>query len=178
MGNEAAVRALCDKQEITEILYRYARALDRVDIELLRSCFHPDSTHDHGPFEGTSSDFCVWAIELLESLTATQHHIGNVLIDLEGDVAWSEAYWVAYHRIPTVTAGDGVMASRGAETDLFIGGRYIDRFERRDGAWRIARRVGIHDWQRYEPANDDGFFATDPRKRGLRSRADPAYKRQ
>jgi hypothetical protein len=75
-------------------------------------------------------------------------------------------------------AGDGVMASRGTETDLFIGGRYVDRLERRDGVWKIARRVGIHDWQRYEAANDDGFFSTEPRKRGVRSRADLAYRRQ
>ena len=39
----------------------------------------------------------------------------------------------------------------------------------------VARRVGIHDWQRFEPANDGGFFQSEPRKRGARGREDPSY---
>ncbi len=175
MTESIELRALLDKQAITEVIHRYARALDRCDIELLRSCFHPDSTHDHGEFEGPSLKFCDWAMELLQRLTATQHHIGNVLIELDGDRAFSETYWVAYHRIPADAGGSGVVAGRGAETDLFIGGRYVDRFERRAGAWKIARRVGLHDWQRFEPASDAGFFNSEPRKRGVRSRADLSY---
>lgn len=174
--NESQLQSLLDKQAITELLYRYARALDRCDLELLKACFHPDSTHDHGPFEGTSADFCTWAIELLHGLTATQHHLGNILIELQGDTARSETYWVAYHRIPAAAGGAGIVAGRGTETDLFIGGRYIDRLERRKGEWKIARRVGIHDWQRYETANDDGFFQSDARKRGVRDRSDRAYR--
>src|SRR5262249_23624395 len=107
----------------------------------------------------------------------TQHHIGNVLIELQGERAGAETYWVAYHRIPADAGGTGLVAGRGAETDLFIGGRYIDRFERRDGGWKIARRVGIHDWQRFEPASDGGFFQSQPRKRGVRSRDDLSYSR-
>jgi hypothetical protein len=175
MTETTELRNLCDKQAITEVIYRYARALDRCDLELLRSCFHPDSTHDHGEFEGPSMKFCDWAIELLLRLTATQHHVGNILIELERDIAFSEAYWVAYHRIPADAGGSGVVAGRGEETDLLIGGRYIDRFERRNAIWKIARRVGIHDWQRFEPASDAGFFQSDPRKRGVRGRADVSY---
>ena len=175
--SDSEVRILCDKQAITEVIYRYARALDRCDLELLQSCFHPDSMHDHGDFEGLSARFCPWAIELLLRLTATQHLIGNILIELHGDIAFSEAYWTAYHRIPANAVGSGVVAGRGEETDLFIGGRYIDRFERRTGEWKIARRVGLHDWQRFEGASDGGFFETNRRKRGVRDRSDPAYLR-
>ena len=178
MSETSALQALVEKQAITEVLYRYARALDRCDLPLLRSCFHPDSTHDHGDFEGSSLEFCDWALELLLRLTATQHHLGNVLIDLEGEVAHCETYWVAYHRIPAQAGGSGVVAGRGEETDLFIGGRYLDRMERRRGEWKIARRVGIHDWQRFEPASDGGFFHSDARKRGVRSRADLSYHRK
>lgn len=177
MSESAELRGLLDKQAIAEVIYRYARAIDRCDIELLRDCFHPDSTHDHGEFEGSSLAFCDWAMELLTHLTATQHHIGNILIELHGERAFSEAYWIAYHRIPAQAAASGLVVSGGHETDLIIGGRYIDRFERRAGAWKIARRVGIHDFQRYQQANDGGFFDSDPRKRGMRSRADLAYLR-
>lgn len=177
MNDHSALRALFDKQAITELIYTYARAIDRCDLQLLRSCFHADSTHDHGEFEGSSRDFCDWAMDLLQRLTATQHHIGNILIELDGDSAHAETYWVAYHRIPAEAGGSGVVAGRGEETDLFIGGRYIDRLERRNDGWKIARRVGIHDWQRFEPANDAGFFQSPARKRGMRSHADPAYRR-
>jgi hypothetical protein len=177
MIDDSQLQALVDKQAITEVIYRYARALDRCDLELLRSCFHSDSSHDHGDFTGNSFDFCEWAIELLLRLTATQHHIGNVLIDLEGNVAHTETYWVAYHRIPAQAGGSGVVAGQGHELDLFIGGRYIDRMEQRAGEWKIARRTGIHDWQRFEPPNDGGFFESDPKKRGMRNRSDRVYQR-
>ena len=177
MNTDISLRMLIDKQAISEVIYRYARALDRCDLELLKSCFHEDSTHDHGEFEGSSRDFCDWAMALLRRLTATQHHIGNILIDLDGERANAETYWVAYHRIPAEAGGSGVVAGRGEETDLFIGGRYIDRMELRNGTWKIARRVGIHDWQRFEPAKDGGFFQSEPRKRGTRSRDDPSYHR-
>jgi len=30
-----------------------------------------------------------------------------------------------------------------------IAGRYVDRFENRDGEWRIARRTGLYDWREF-----------------------------
>jgi SnoaL-like domain len=175
MGEPNALQMLVDRQAITEVLYKYARAIDRCDLELLKSCFHSDSTHDHGEFVGKSLEFCDWAIERVQRLTATQHHIGNILIDLDGDFARSETYWVAYHRIPPKPSDTDVSAGQSGGTDLFIGGRYLDRMARRRGAWKITRRVGVHDWQRFEVPSDGGFFSSDPRKRGIRSRADLSY---
>jgi hypothetical protein len=175
LSRDAEVEALLAKQAIAEVVYRYARAIDRCDEPLLRSCFHADSTHEHGEFKGNSADFCGWAMDLLSGLVATQHHIGNVLIDVEGDKAYSESYWVAYHRIPAQAGGAGIMAGRGEETDYFVGGRYLDRFERRAGTWKIARRVGVHDWQRYDPASDGGFFDTPASQRGARGTKDQVY---
>ncbi|MBT5754390.1 MAG: SnoaL-like domain-containing protein [Acidimicrobiaceae bacterium] len=45
---EARLRALIDKDEIRDVLMRYGRGVDRLDEELLRSCYHPDSHDDHG----------------------------------------------------------------------------------------------------------------------------------
>lgn len=177
MTLESIVAALADKQAITEIIYRYCRAIDRCDGDLLRSCFHADSTHDHGPFEGPSADFCKFALQLLAQVGATQHLVGNVLIEVTGDTATSESYWTAYHRIladgPRENAG--VLVSRGVDEDLFIGGRYIDRFERRQGEWRIAHRFGVHDWQRFEAADERDFASMPAAKRGMRGRTDRAY---
>jgi hypothetical protein len=114
-------------------------------------------------------------MDLLSRLVATQHHIGNVLITVEGENAYSESYWIAYHRIPAQAGGAGIVAGRGEATDFFVGGRYLDRFERRAGSWKIARRVGVHDWQRYEPAHDGGFFETSAAQRGARGGSDRVY---
>ena len=174
---EAVVRSLADKQAITEVIHRYCRAIDRCDGDLLSNCFHADSTHDHGPYAGPSADFCKFALQLLAQVGTTQHQAGNILIDLRGDIAYAETYWVAYHRILAdgPREGAGVLVSRGMDEDLFIGGRYIDRFERRSGEWRIAHRFGIHDWQRFEAADERDFKAMPADKRGQRNRSDRAY---
>lgn len=175
-----AVRQLQDRQEITDQIHRYCRALDRCDGELLRSVFHADSTHEHGPFTGSSQDFCRFAIDFLKSIGATQHHLANVLIDVQGDVAFTESYFVAYHRIPAdLEDPQGALADHtpGLEEDLFIAGRYIDRFERRGGQWKIAHRTGVHDWQRWEPADERGFQGPVSGLIGRRDKTDPVYAR-
>ena len=59
-----------------------------------------------------------------------------------------------------------------------MGGRYVDRFERRDGVWRIAYRQGVNEWMRYEAASDRGFFDRPASERGRRDRSDPVYRRE
>ena len=97
MSNKLEIAA--DKIEIADIVYKYCRAIDRMDRELLESVFHGDSVHHHGEYEGPSSDFCNFAFDILSEMEFTQHHIGNILIEVDGDTAWSESYWTAYHRI-------------------------------------------------------------------------------
>jgi hypothetical protein len=143
---QTAIEALLDKQAIAEVLYRYCRGCDRADAETLRACFHPDSQHRHGAFEGSSEQFCQLALKIVGPLKACKHMIGNILIELDGDVAFSEAHYSSFHR--------KVDAATGAEEDYFSGGRYLDRFERRHGQWKIARRVGLIDFERFEPPAD------------------------
>lgn len=45
-----ALRALVDRQMITELIHRYYRAMDRIDETLGHSIFHPDATADYGDF--------------------------------------------------------------------------------------------------------------------------------
>jgi SnoaL-like domain len=66
----------------------------------------------------------------------TQHILGQILITLNGDAARSETHVIAYHR---VDLGD-------EHIDAVIGGRYLDRLERRKGQWRIAERTMLYDW--------------------------------
>ncbi|CAN5155971.1 hypothetical protein BH09PSE3_BH09PSE3_18130 [soil metagenome] len=131
--------AIESREQITELLYAYARANDRADEALLRSCFWPESTHKHGKFDGKSSDFVGFAFKIVSALKYACHVISNVSVDVKGDRAFSECYYFAHHRR---TRKDDA----AAEEDVFFQGRYIDDLERRDGVWKIIRRRGLSDY--------------------------------
>jgi len=169
---DATVDALQSRAEITEVVLRYVRAIDRCDEPLLRSCFHPDSRHRHGAFEGLSMDFCAKAMEICRAVVSTHHQLGPVSIDLQGDTAFTETYFTAHHRFGAVPPPGG-----RAHEDRFQGGRYVDRFERRKGVWKIAERTGVNDWMRYEPSSDGGFWDGPAEQRGRRDHQDPVYRR-
>lgn len=143
----ALLRELADKQAITEVLYLYARGWDRMDEATLLTCFHPDSTHRHGGFEGLSREFIVFGLDLCRSVRSMSHLITNPLVTVKRDAAISECSFLAHHRRPRADGGEG-------EEDMFLKGRYLDRFERRKGAWKIARREAYHDFERIEPPAD------------------------
>ncbi len=96
----------------------------------------------------------------------TQHFLGNTHIELEGDVAHVETYCQAFHRFPT--------SGSASEDDFVLGARYIDRFERRDGEWRIARRKLVVDWSQTASAAPRPGAAADFES-GRRDRTDAVY---
>jgi len=54
----AALQALLDKQEITELLTPYLRSVDRGDVDTLRACYLPGATEDHGGlFVGPATEY-------------------------------------------------------------------------------------------------------------------------
>ena len=157
------IETLLAKQEITDLVSRYMRGLDRLDKSLLRSTFYDDANTDYGFFKGGPDDFVDMAHNALKEHLANHHMIGQCLIDVEGDVAFGEIYFQAFHRIIT----------DGEERDLFIAGRYVDRYERRvteDGKaqWKIAFRSEVNDWASNHPATDHYFKATPDSLRGGR----------
>jgi hypothetical protein len=134
------------RQQIAEVLNRYARANDRVDEEMLLSCFWPDSTHQHGSFKGLSKDFAAFAIKVVGGLINCTHNITNVSIDVVDNHAVSECYFIARHRRKK-KPGEG-------EEDFFLQGRYLDKFENRGGVWKIVHRRGVHDYARvFDPGS-------------------------
>lgn len=161
------VQEMLDKQEIHEVLMRYCRGIDRCDEELVRSAYHPDAMDEHGEFNGKVEDFIAWVIPALrENCRMTMHSICNELVEVRGDKAYCESYVVAYHR----------MERNGAEVDFTLGGRYVDRFERRHGTWKIAHRKLMLDWDRVDPVD-----AKHPTRHlytmGVRTREDWVYHR-
>ena len=140
-ATDPRVAALLDKQEIAEVLYRIARGTDRGDLELFASGFHADGEDYHGLANGPVSNIVTNLAH--STLLLTQHLIGNVLIDLDGDVAQVESLFVSFHQRRNPD---------GALWDETLRGRYLDRFEQRDCGWKIARRVVVWDWSREEPS--------------------------
>jgi hypothetical protein len=132
----AQVRELVDRAEIRACLHRYARGMDRHDREMVRSTYHDGAIDVHGSQAFGVEDFIDWALEYHGAQLHHQHYVSNVTIELDGDTAHTESYYLFVGRY----------ADR--ETPLTVaGGRYVDRFERRDGRWAIATRVCTAEWR-------------------------------
>lgn len=166
MDEMARLAQAADKLACAELVAQMARAIDRRDPGLLASLFHPDATDDHGLFSGTAAEFADWVMPLLATMKQTQHVIGQCLIDVAGDKAAGESYFIAHH---TLAGPDG---------DLFMvaAGRYLDTFERRGGAWKILRRHAVYDWNRTGPSSDNFDRANPgPMAFGVAGADDPSY---
>ena len=185
------IQEVVDRQKIYDVLTRYCRALDRCDVELMKSVYWEDGFDDHGVFAGNAQAFAEFIIrEIQEWFEVTMHAIANVHMELDGTTAHTEAYLLAYHRVKAdrrkiedvfgaTYLRQFVGTSEPAPQDFFFGGRYVDRLEKRDGVWRIAKRTVIMDWNRNEPTRslwDEGMFAV-LKTYGARDRSDPVYRR-
>ncbi|MGI9623082.1 MAG: nuclear transport factor 2 family protein [Acidimicrobiales bacterium] len=168
---EPSSEELAAKDAIRDVVMRYCRGVDRLDVELLKTCYHSDSYDDHGHFKGNGHDFAEFIVESLPKRTHhSTHSVGNVLIELDvnnPDRATAESYSLAYLRR---TADDGT------EWLDFFSGRYVDRFEKREGDWRIAHRVVVHDWSASASLDGTSFpLPMDTFIQGLRGRSDLIY---
>ncbi|MBP8234009.1 MAG: nuclear transport factor 2 family protein [Rhizorhabdus sp.] len=143
-----ALELLIAKDAIRDLQSRYMRGQDRLDAQMQHDCFWPDATTDYGIFKGSGHDFVAFAQDLLKGHKANQHLIGQSLIEVEGDIGFGEVYYFAFHRVEI----------DGQDRDMIIAGRYVDRYERRDGVWKFAHRTELVDWGRMHPAAD-GFLA-------------------
>jgi ketosteroid isomerase-like protein len=165
---DVALRRLLDESDIRAVLARYARAVDRNDMELLRTCYHPDATDAHGHVNGSLDEFIAYSERYIEQMDSMTHFYGQSTIELDGDSAWVESYCLCFIRMP----GDD-----GRPMDRFANIRYVDLFERRDGAWRIARRKLVHQPGRLDPVEIDPQLA-ELAMRARMDAADPSYDRR
>jgi SnoaL-like domain len=167
MSNQTDLDALLAKEDIRTLSRQYMRGLDRLDADLLGSVFFDDARVDYGFYRGSAQQFVEFAMRALRDHHANHHFIGQMSVDLEGDVAFGEIYFQAFHRL----------VDAGAEKDLFIAGRYVDRYERRNGIWKIAFRAEVNDWARTDAAADDFFRSAPEALRGARGAADLSSRR-
>lgn len=140
----AELRELIDKEALRGIAARYARAIDRRDRELLLSCYHDDAIDHHGAmFRGGPLDYADWQPDVMAPFEVTAHYMLNSSYALDGDIAEGELYFIAYHRTHPPGA-----------REMIVGGRYLDKYERRAGVWKIAYRSLVWDLS--------SDFAADP----------------
>lgn len=174
---------LMDRQEILDVVNRYCRGVDRLDEDMVKSAYHADAIDDHSMFVGTADEFWPWVQKMhSENHSATQHMIGNHLAWIEGNVAHCETY-LSYSG----------MNKTGAPFSA-IGGRYIDRMEKRNGKWGIVAREYIVDWvapsintvegcktpeggANYDCLQPFEFQVAETAPQPSRDTSDPSYKR-
>lgn len=164
---EYALQRLIDEAEIRKVHMRYCRGIDRADFDLIRSCYHADAIDDHGEYVGGVDGFIDYCKAGLPNFLSTTHFTGNQLIEVDGDSAWAETYARAYHRVP---AQDGAPMK-----DLVVNTRYVDRFEKRGGEWRIAHRTVVVDSDRVDLVTEN--WVPDSQLRARRDKSDPSYAR-
>lgn len=141
---------LAARAAIQDCILRYARGVDRRDWEAVRATYHPDAEDEHGEYRGTVDGFIDWVSKRHAPIPFSAHIIHNCLIEfVSDDTAIVETYFVATKRSP---APDSMRAEMGAEIDSEVIGRYVDRFERRDGGkWLVAARRVVYDSTRRRP---------------------------
>ncbi len=125
---------LSDLECIRQVAIRYARGVDRLDANEMKSAYWEDATDDHGAFVGNAHDFVDFCMVAHERYRSTGHCIFNHQIELDdGAQARGELYCVTwlFHRDEDIL-------------DTWYG-RYLDRYQKRDGDWRISERVCVHE---------------------------------
>lgn len=191
------IRETADRKRITEKLFMYCRACDRLDKELMSRVFWPDALAHHGPYHGPADGFWRGALFFLSRIEAALHFASNVIVELDGDHAYQESLFMAWHRVnkgdlPPASfsqspyAGDLV----GADDMVFDGfpghdpdkdedavfyGRYVNKFERRNGEWRIIDHICFVEWESWREASERSDVAA--LNLAKRDRRDPCYLR-
>jgi hypothetical protein len=166
-----AVEVLLIKQEIAETLYLYCRAMDRIDEALTLSIWHPDGTCNYSSKSGVPDmlfrDYLTGSTKARAGFANHSHQITNILIKPEGDGAraLSEAYF---------TASLQTVPKDGWVSEHLWRGRYLDRWSKRDGKWRIDHRQVVFD--SYTPHDFPADRLKDmPLDLSRRDADDPSY---
>lgn len=151
-----------DLLAIQQQLYRYCRAMDRMDAALGYSMWHDDGEADYGEaiFRGTGRDFVDFVTRAHATMIAHSHQITNMIVELADDQAASESYVTAALRL---SDGDDLK-------QVTIRGRYLDRWSCRGGWWAIDRRVYVHDFDDVRIIREISIPGNS-----ARDRSDPSY---
>jgi hypothetical protein len=134
-----------DREAIRDVVLRYCRGIDRLDLDLVRAAYHPGALDHHTGFSGPVEDYLEWVAAAVARFRGTMHIVGNQLVEIRGDDAVCESYGTAVHW------GD---PPEDPAHNFTSGFRYVDHMQRRDGRWAISERWAVREWTR----SDAGRF--------------------
>jgi hypothetical protein len=133
---DANVKWLRDRAQVEHLYRRYAFGVDSLDMELVRSVFHPDCVVVGTLEDGSLDDYLEGIEQGLLMYDATMHFTGNQYIELDGDRGHVETWVVGYH-----------MEAPGSPLEhLVLGLRYEDDVVWLGDEWRIIHREAKLQW--------------------------------
>jgi len=141
-----------DRAAVAQVVANWAAWRDRPDWARLATCFHEDGTIAVSWYSGPHERFiaeCQRMAREAKPGESTRHFFSLPWAEAAGDRAVAETAAVVQIRARI----------DDAEVDLFSWLRFNDFLERRQGVWRIARRVAVYDKDRMDPVAPDAGFA-------------------
>lgn len=162
------MQQMLDEFQLHKLVHAYCRAVDRGDLAKVRELYHDDAEDAHGAFSAGGVDDLLGALAAARPyLRSMQHNITTVNFTVDGNRAEGEVYSIATH---TFSAGD-------RDVDVIVGGRYLDRYEKRGDTWKILERTIVTDWAHVnDPSKTDlSHPITRDTARGTTDTNDPSY---
>lgn len=162
------VQYLMDRQQILDCIARHARGHDRHDVELLTAAYHEDGIDEHGYAINAGPKYAEWANAVHKAGSRLHtHNITTHVCEIDGDVAHCESYVLV------------LLLNNDEKGARLISGRYVDRMERRDGAWKIALRRTTVDVLLTGDASilKAPLFVEQGYGKGARDKSDVSYQR-
>ncbi len=162
----AEVRYLKDRQDVLDCVMNQSRGHDRHDLDLMASVYHDDGVDEHGPVTKSGPEYGAYANQAHEAVFIDHlHNITTHTCEIDGDVAHAESYVI------------GTMRMKDERTVSLMGGRYLDRLERRDGVWKIALRRCSIEWMMTGDTSLISSGAVAGFIKGAWDTSDPSYAR-
>lgn len=165
----AQLQELVDEHRLRKLVHGYCRAVDRGDFDALRGMYHDDAHDAHGEFADGSPDVLIGHLRTARPhLRAMQHNVTTTNFAINGHAAEGEVYTIATH---TVVAGDH-------DVDVVVGGRYLDKYEKRNDTWKFTARAIVTDWARVDDPSrmDLSHPITRGTPRGTLDESDPSHR--
>lgn len=159
------------ERAIRNTLMRYFRGVDRKDFDMIASAYHPDAYDDHGRYKGDIPGLIEWIRERHEIMDQAMHFAGNMLIEVDGKTAVVETYSLCFQHLRV--EGMAWSNCEPVYRKVTVCFRYVDRFEERNGEWKIAHRICVYDWAK---ETLEQLPSDETRVMAKRSREDAIYR--
>lgn len=147
MDLERTVAELANKKAIEDLItWRFARAIDWLDVGAAKACFHEDARFAYDDVDMPAHEFCESFAKGGAALRMRSHFIGCAAVAVDGNQARGETY--------AIFAATRKSNESGRFEDYVVSCRYLTEIERRAGVWRIASLRIVFDWSFAQPTPD------------------------